>query len=257
MTFFFNEQPAREHVLGTMSIIALAGADYLASAENTKIRTAFLNTTLAVNSGDIFAFDRARATEALKQERIRKGGNEFIPFPAMNKEMRSGNLVGFFRPRLYEKADGIDSFGVELLLVWPKSNFSAALRFEKGFRGDTDPHHFFHAQISPSLNMGATGGFVPTSLPEDFRKFSPTMPLPAIKYSTWFSLLLSLCGQQRNNANGIVQVFNSLYDFDPDNHAELSAVLNNAIKALTMGEQAVPRSSYSIGNIARWLLGRS
>jgi hypothetical protein len=257
MIFFDNDHPTRDHVLGTMAIFALAGADYLSRAENARIRTAFLNTKLAVDSGDIFAFERVRAIEALKQERIRKGGNEFIPFPAMNKEMRSGNLVGFFRPRLYEKANGIDSFGVELLLVWPKSDFSAALRFEKGFRGDTDPHHFCHVQISPSLNMGAIGGFVPTSLPELFKKFSPTMPLPAIKYSTWFSLLLSLCGQQRNNANGIIQVFNSLYDFDPDNHPELSSGLNRAIQALTIGEQAVPRSSYSIGNIVRWLLGRS
>jgi len=257
MVIFGNDNPTHEHVIGTMAILALAGADYLSSAENATIRTAFLNTKLAVDSGDIFAFERARAMEALKQERIRKGGNEFIPFPAMNKEMRSGNLVGFFRPRLYEKADGIDSFGVELLLVWPKSNFSAALRFEKGFRGDTDPHHFFHAQISPSLNMGATGGFVSTSLPEVFKQFSPTMPLPAIKYSTWFSLLLSLCGQQRNNANGIIQIFNSLYDFDPINHRELSCILSRSIQDLTMGEQAAPRSSYSIGNIARWLLGRS
>jgi hypothetical protein len=236
MTYLSYGNPTLDIALGTMRFFAYGGVNFLG---RNQVRSAFNRTSIANQYPNIFASSEQAVSASLRHDRISSRGNQFFPLPVMHKIMKSGDVIAFFRPLLCQKQGSPDEFHVELLLIWTTHDESAAFRFERGFR-ENDRHGYSHLQLSHSFK-GGLPGLVRTSLPSGLNKYSPATPLPAVGFSTWFSMLLSLSGQGRETRMGLLQVFDELKQFgDAKSHDKAGKVLARIVLDLLNGEQFVP-----------------
>ena len=232
MTYWRDGSPTLRFALDTMRLFAQGGVEFL---NDPSISTSFNNTSIASQYPYVFASSDSMVEAALTCNKVSRGGNLFLPLPAMHKEMSSGNAIAFFRPQLFRKPRKPDELRTELLLIWPRIDKSAAFRFERGLRAG-DLHSYSHFQLSHSFNGGLIG-FVETSLPHWLGNSLPATPVPTPRFSTWFSMLLSLSGHCQDPQMGLLKVFEELARFgSPASHQKASKVLARIVQNLVKGE---------------------
>ena len=243
MTYWKDGGPTLEFVLHTVRLFALGGVEFL---DRNQIRSAFNSAPIVRQHPNLFESDPRRIQTALNYDIFSNGVRSFFPLPEMRRNMRSGHMIAFFRPKLFQNGE----FRTELVLISTQRDESAAFRFERNFR-DCDLHGYSHFQLSPSVK-GSSSGFVGTSLPCWLGKYSPVMPLPAVRFSTWFSMLLSLSGQYQKARKGLMRVFDDLDRFgSPESHQKASEALDRILQDLINGEQFVPGTFCSIARSLR------
>lgn len=247
----FKGQPTPDFLIATMRTFARAGLDRF---NEQRVQSRISHTALGPLIPGFVGSQTAEVEPDISIANLQRSESKFWALPEISGDK---SFISFFRVRRLDiKGQHFPDVDVELLLLWYQRADSAGFRFERGFRGNSDRHFYPHMQLTEKFRSSLAGE-VTTGTPVYLAK-CPAFPLPAmIQYTNWFSCLLALAGHQKDEAKGLINVFDGLsgYHHDGDHSAALVA-LKRTVFTLVKRERSFLESACNIASTHRWLLGR-